>query len=427
MKIGLTEFILIFCIAAIAIGPAAVSFVRRWQRRARRTYKRALRRSAVAAIEARAEADELAHRFQKLGLAMALAAVLVLAYALLLRPVGIEPQPYYAPAALRQAGSAFARAESIGAGDYENIACVREFGCMIYFAAKAPGGGSVIARMNPDGSGLASIITSEDEITSFDFAPDEALWFTTVSDGGGALFRAGHDGWGAAAERVVTQIDGAPLACPAAIAIGADGNVYFADAASLPAGHGSEAVLRSELIAHTASGAVYVYDPASRAVQTVMVGLAGASGLALSPDGGTLYISDMGARCVWAIDPAARELTAGGKNCRAFASGLPGYPGALTADEDGCVYVSFRWGAASWLEAHSRGTILRRAALRLPQRMQAGLFAAPNPCAESFDPNGAPLAAFGGDALGSASAVYVSGSRVYIGLARGRELKYVRI
>ena len=35
----------------------------------------------------------------------------------------------------------------------------------------------------------------------------------------------------------------------------------------------------------------------------------------------------------------ARDLTAGGKNCQSFVSGLPGYPGALAMDPDGTLYI----------------------------------------------------------------------------------------
>ena len=60
-------------------------------------------------------------------------------------------------------------------------------------------------------------------------------------------------------------------------------------------------------------------------------GVAGASGLALSPEGDTLYVADLASRCIWAVDPDSRELTAGGKGCSLFAGDLPGYPTALAS------------------------------------------------------------------------------------------------
>ena len=47
-------------------------------------------------------------------------------------------------------------------------------------------------------------------------------------------------------------------------------------------------------------------------VEQVLGGVAGAAGLALSEDGRTLYVSDLGNRRIWSVDADARELTAGG-------------------------------------------------------------------------------------------------------------------
>ena len=97
-----------------------------------------------------------------------------------------------------------------------------------------------------------------------------------------------------------------------------------------------------------------MYDPAARTVEKVLGGVAGAAGLALSPDGSTLYVSDLGSRCIWAVDAAARELTAGGRGCTAAFAGLPGYPGALAVDTDGTLYISYRWARSGWLEKRTR-------------------------------------------------------------------------
>ena len=74
-------------------------------------------------------------------------------------------------------------------------------------------------------------------------------------------------------------------------------------------------------------------------MQKVLGGVAGASGLALSRDGSTLFVADLGNRCVWSAAADARDLTAGGKNCQSFISGLPGYPGALAMDADAVSYT----------------------------------------------------------------------------------------
>ena len=106
---------------------------------------------------------------------------------------------------------------------------------------------------------------------------------------GSTLCRARHDSWGASVEQVVTQIDGAPLGALSAVEVGADGKVYFAMVGQESAEQGLESALRTELLAHTGTGAVYVYDPAARTVEQVVGGIAGASGLALDERTQTLY------------------------------------------------------------------------------------------------------------------------------------------
>lgn len=50
------------------------------------------------------------------------------------------------------------------------------------------------------------------------------------------------------------------------------GKVYFAVAAAAGAENGLESALRTELLAHTATGCVYVYDPAARTVERCWAG-----------------------------------------------------------------------------------------------------------------------------------------------------------
>ena len=158
----------------------------------------------------------------------------------------------------------------------------------------------------------------------------------------------------------------------------------FTEAADFTPRAGSlEDALRAELMGHTATGWVYVYDPAGRSVQRVLGGLAGAPALAVSPDGATLYAADLGSRCIWAVETSARELTAGGKGCTLFAGALPGYPGALAADGEGTVYVAYRWAEAGWLENRAQDPGLRGVAARLPRSVQQGLFRAGEPLAQS--------------------------------------------
>ena len=392
MRIGLVEFLLILAIASLTVGPQVALFVDRWMRRANRANARAARRRAEYAAQMAAERDALLKRFRTASTVFGVGILLALVYALVFRPIDTPPQAYTAPevrqstGAVQTALSADSR-DVLALGDYQGVDCIREQDGFVYAAAY--NGATLKKRksdlVRTDGGSFSAILSVDGELTGFAFDADGDLWLTVLTPGGGALCRARHDSWGAAVEQVVTQIDGAPLGAVSAVEAGPDGKVYFAVAGGEAVDNGLEAALRTELLAHTGTGWVYVYDPADRSVQRVVGGMAGASGLALSPDGRTLYVSDLGNRCVWSMDADARELTAGGKNCQSAFSGLPGYPGALAMEADGTLYISYRWARSGWLEKNADSTLLRGIALRAGQNLQEKLFGLSSdaPCAEA--------------------------------------------
>ena len=381
MRLGLTELLLIVIIALLALGPGVSRWLNRWSRQAKASRAAEARRRAAWEAERKARRDFILHRFQIVAAVFAAATAVALVYTLGLRPIEAAPQSYTVPAAASQtAAQTIEGTAALPLEGYQPPDCIVVRDGWIYMAAR-PAGGS--------GS-------------------------TLLTGTGGALCRLSHDDWGASAQQVVTQIDGRPLAYPAAVAAGAGGEIYFTEAAGFTPKAGTlEEALRAELVGHTATGWVYVYDPAGRSVQRVLGGLAGAPALAVSPDGATLYAADLGSRCIWAVETSARELTAGGKGCTLFAGALPGYPGALAADGEGTVYVAYRWAEAGWLESRAQDPGLRGVAARLPRSVQQGLFRAGEPLAQSYTPDGRldedySSAEAGGWALAA------SGNRLYL-------------
>ena len=363
MRIGLIEFLLILAIASLTVGPRVALFVDRWMRRANRANAMAARRRAEYAAQMAAERDAMLKRFRTASTVFGVGILLVLVYALGFRPIDTPPQTYKAPD-LRQETGAMQTAVStdrktrLELGEYQGVDCIRAKDGLLYAAAW--NGAALKKRtsdlVRTDGGHAAAILSVEGELTGFAFDAAGDVWLTQLTTAGGTLCRAKHDSWGAAVEQVVTQLDGAPLGAVSAVEVSPAGKVYFAVAAAAGAENGLESALRTELLAHTATGCVYVYDPAARTVEKVLGGVAGAAGLALSPDGSTLYVSDLGSRCIWAVDAAARELTAGGRGCTAAFAGLPGYPGALAVDTDGTLYISYRWARSGWLEKNADST-----------------------------------------------------------------------
>ena len=437
MRIGLVEFLLILAIASLTVGPQVALFVDRWMRRANRANARAARRRAEYAAQMAAERDALLKRFRTASTVFGVGILLALVYALVFRPIDTPPQAYTAPkvrqstGAVQTALSADSR-DVLALGDYQGVDCIREQDGFVYAAAY--NGATLKKRksdlVRTDGGSFSAILSVDGELTGFAFDADGDLWLTVLTPGGGALCRARHDSWGAAVEQVVTQIDGAPLGALSAVEVGADGKVYFAMVGQESAEQGLESALRTELLAHTGTGAVYVYDPAARTVEQVVGGIAGASGLALDEHTQTLYISDLGSRCIWSAAASARSLTAGGKDCQSSFSGLPGYPGALALDEDSTLYISYRWASSSWLERHAGSTFLRGVALRLSESMQENLFSLPADGirAEAVSTaSGSWLWSFSGKPQGSSSALCPVENRVYFGIAGEKALYSVRV
>ena len=437
MRIGLIEFLLILAIASLTVGPRVALFVDRWMRRANRANAMAARRRAEYAAQMAAERDAMLKRFRTASTVFGVGILLVLVYALGFRPIDTPPQTYKAPD-LRQETGAMQTAVStdrktrLELGEYQGVDCIRAKDGLLYAAAW--NGAALKKRtsdlVRTDGGHAAAILSVEGELTGFAFDAAGDLWLTVLTPAGGTLCRARHDSWGASVEQVVTQIDGAPLGALSAVEVGADGKVYFAVVGQESAEQGLESTLRTELLAHTGTGAVYVYDPAARTVEQVVGGIAGASGLALDERTQTLYISDLGSRCIWSAAASARGLTAGGKGCQSSFSGLPGYPGALALDEDSTLYISYRWAGSSWLERHAGSTFLRGVALRLSESMQENLFSLPADGirAEAVSTaSGSWLWSFSGKPQGSSSALCPVENRVYFGIVGEKALYSVRV
>ena len=437
MRIGLIEFLLILAIASLTVGPRVALFVDRWMRRANRANAMAARRRAEYAAQMAAERDAMLKRFRTASTVFGVGILLVLVYALGFRPIDTPPQAYKAPD-LRQETGAMQTAVStdrktrLELGEYQGVDCIRAKDGLLYAAAW--NGAALKKRtsdlVRTDGGHAAAILSVEGELTGFAFDAAGDVWLTQLTTAGGTLCRAKHDSWGAAVEQVVTQLDGAPLGAVSAVEVSPAGKVYFAVAAAAGAENGLESALRTELLAHTGTGAVYVYDPAARTVEQVVGGIAGASGLALDEHTQTLYISDLGSRCIWSVAASARSLTAGGKGCQSSFSGLPGYPGALALDEDSTLYISYRWASSSWLERHAGSTFLRGVALRLSESMQENLFSLPADGirAEAVSTaSGSWLWSFSGKPQGSSSALCPVENRVYFGIAGEKALYSVRV
>ena len=229
MRLGLTEIVLILFIVLVIFGPGLFAWLSRYSRRFQASRAEEARRRAAWEEARRARRDFILHRFQVAASVFALLMAAALVYTLGFRPIEAEPHSYTLPAAQApQGGTSVTETASLTLEGYQTPDCIQVEDGWIYLAARPQEGqGSTLLRMREDGTGLTVVLTEKGVITSFAFDGEGDIWYTRLTDEGGALCRVSHDDWGAATEQVVNQIDGRALSYPAAVTVDAAGKVYF--------------------------------------------------------------------------------------------------------------------------------------------------------------------------------------------------------
>ncbi|MCI2047523.1 MAG: SMP-30/gluconolactonase/LRE family protein [Faecalibacterium sp.] len=387
MKLGFSELLLILLILLIVFGPTVIPRVQRWYRRTGARQQRAERRRAQMHAQACAARDALLTRFSvAAGIVLVGAAVIWAGY-LLFAPCAFAPQRYEANAySMQYSADSTGTSQALDISPYQNPICVVQQDGFLYAAVD---GGKVI-RIRPDGTGLDEVLSTGGAVTGLGFAPDGTLYLTDAAAsgtlaGGGALLKASFDGWAVSVEPVVTTIDGRRLACPSALTIGPDGTVYFADFSAVPASaHGLENAFDTELLAHTATGTIYAYDPTAQKAVCVAQNIAGAGGLALDESGETLYFSETENYRVWSVAASARGADVAAGEAKLMLDGLPGYPAGLARGEGGEIWVSVCGSRKSWVDGAAQNTLLRRIVMHLPRMTQGWLLRPENQLGRAY-------------------------------------------
>jgi gluconolactonase len=146
-----------------------------------------------------------------------------------------------------------------------------------------------------------------------------------------------------AAEVVVDGFEGRPLNSPNDVVVAADGAIWFTDPSY---GH-----LQGFRPAPELGDVVYRHDPATGETAVVADSFDKPNGIALSPGGDVLYVTDSGApNHVKAYDVAGGRLSGE----RVFAVTGPGFPDGLKTDPEGRVYVSASSGVLVYSPAGER-------------------------------------------------------------------------
>jgi sugar lactone lactonase YvrE len=228
-----------------------------------------------------------------------------------------------------------------------------------------------ILRMNPDGSAAETIVNTGGRPLGFDFATDGTL---IVADAIRGLLAVAPDG---KVTVLADEIDGDPIRYADAVVIAADGRMYFTDATRRfsPRELGTFDASVLDILEHSCTGRVLVYEPAAARVALVIGGLCFPNGVALSGDERHLFIAETGEYRIWKVDLAARGLDArsalasGDARARVIASNLPGFPDNLTRSADGRLWTGLTKPRAAAIDRMASTPWLRSLTLRLPKSL----------------------------------------------------------
>ncbi|KFN47573.1 hypothetical protein N787_08410 [Arenimonas metalli CF5-1] len=229
----------------------------------------------------------------------------------------------------------------------------------------AVAGGRVL-RMAADGSRREVFADTGGRVLGFDF---DASGHLVAADAYRGLLSIAPDG---AATVLADAFEGQPIRYADAVVVADDGRIYFTDASTrfAPADWGGtfEASVL-DILEQSATGRVFEYDPATRALRLVARGLSFANGIELTADQGALLVVETGQYRVWRIDREARALDVRQPSPQAFAlfDNLPGYPDNLMRGLDGRIWVGFTKPRSALVDAMAPYPFLRRMTLRLPR------------------------------------------------------------
>jgi sugar lactone lactonase YvrE len=290
---------------------------------------------------------------------------------LLFWPVPIEPVAWQAPAS---AGYSGPHAVNERLSEVQVVSVAPEIGPehidigpdgRLYTAVLS----GAVLRMNPDGSGLETVLNTGGRPLGFDFTANGQL---VVADAIRGLLAIGDNG---AIEVLADQVDGDPIRYADAVVIAVDGRMYFTDATRRlsPRYWGTFDAALLDILEHSCTGRALVYEPDTRQTATVLDGLCFPNGVALSGDERHLFIAETGEYRIWKVDIETRGLgvrglaPSGDPRARVIAANLPGFPDNLTRSANGRLWTGLTKPRSEAVDGMAGRPWLRALTLRLPR------------------------------------------------------------
>jgi sugar lactone lactonase YvrE len=298
--------------------------------------------------------------------------VLLLVAYLLFWPVPVEPVAWQAP---RFAGYAGPHARNEQLAGVRPISVAPEVGPEhIVFG---PDGklytgvlSGAVLRMNPDGTGIETVVNTGGRPLGLDFDADGRLIVADAFKGLLAVDRGG------ALSVLADRVGNDPIRYADAVIVAENGRILFTDASRrfspLEIGTFDAALL--DVMEHSCTGRVLEYQPATRTVRTVIGGLCFPNGVALSADQRDVFIAETGEYRIWKVAVDADGLDAAAvlrepfdPGARVILSNLPGFPDNLTRGADGRLWTGLTKPRSNVIDRLSDKPRLRAMSLRLPR------------------------------------------------------------
>ena len=200
-----------------------------------------------------------------------------------------------------------------------------------------------LIRTKEDGSGTELLYDSENgETIGFDFDKDGNIIFCDVRFAGTdpGIYKADISGSRTIVTPLCTEVEGEKLRCPDALAVAANGIIYFSEATEFSPVKYDNATLafQYECYYHSSNGKICAYDPATGKTWVLASGFSGANGISVSFDEQYLYVCETMEYSVWRIPVTARNATKG-NGAELFLTNLPGCVDNLNRGQNGLYWV----------------------------------------------------------------------------------------
>lgn len=232
--------------------------------------------------------------------------------------------------------------------------------------------GGILIRLREDGSGLEEVLNTGTAILGFAFDGQGNIVYCDSAydkDGGAVCFLPAEETSFGEPILLVAEVDGTRLAYPDAVAVAFDGKIYFTDACKYsPAAYNKKTMhaFNLDMMVHSNTGALYVYDPATKETELIVSGLCFANGVALTPNETHLLVNETCEYRIWKVDANLRNARAGDTDTEIIADNLPGFPDNLTAVGDGTYWIGLSGSRSDFIDGAAAKTMMRNMILLLP-------------------------------------------------------------